>query len=151
MATSSPVYDVLSFEQPAEEDEESVEATDAEIEEFKHQVSEWMKLDEQISKLLIATRERRKHRNAIEVFIKEFMKKHKYDNLNTQHGLIKRTVRERPLPVKISEIKTQLFAPENESLTVRDLLPKIFGVEERPKVVKDTLKRVVTRMSTLDI
>ena len=144
------VYDEDSFEK--EDTPEAVEATEDEIDDFKNQVSEWLKLDEQISKLLIATRERRKQRSAIEALIKDFMKKHKYDNLNTQQGLIKRTVKERPLPVKITEIKQHLFDPENELLAVKDLLPKIFGTEERPKVVKESLRRVVNKVSsTMDI
>lgn len=144
------VFDPLSFVEESHDETPPPQATEDEIADFKHQVSEWMKLDDQIRKLSIAIRERRTHQKAIGSSVQDFMRKHGYDNLNTQQGVIKSSVREARLPLKISEIKTQLFALENETLLVKDVISKLFEAE-RPKVVKASLRRVVPKVGSLDI
>ena len=44
--------------------------TEEELDDFKNKMAEWLKMDEQINKLSIAMRERRKLQNALSVILK---------------------------------------------------------------------------------
>jgi len=124
--------------------------TESELTDFKYQVSEWIKLDEQIRKLQIAIKERKTIQTAYSTSIQDFMKKHGYENLNTQQGTIKASTREHKVPIKLTEIKTTLFSLENETLPIREVIKKIFE-QERPTVQKSNLRRIVPKVNALDI
>jgi hypothetical protein len=123
---------------------ENVEPEDDELEDFKVKVSEWFKLDDQIRKLEIAVKERKTMRNKLNDSIKHFMFKYNYDDLNTQHGMIKAKKKEYVVPVKVNDIKSKIL--EYSNLSGDELIDKIFNVE-RQKVEKQTIKRLVPRIT----
>ena len=129
-----------------------------ELAEFRSQVSEWVKLDEQVKKLRIAVRERIVHQKALSGKIQEFMKRYKYDDLNTQNGRIKHNVREVKAPLKLSDVKTKLYTileggAGNEGFT-DDTIKQIHDIfeGERPTTTKEGLRRIVPKVSlSLDL
>jgi hypothetical protein len=123
---------------------ENIDPEDSELEDFKVKVSEWFKLDDQIRKLEIAVKERKTMRNKLNDSIKNFMFKYKYDDLNTQHGMIKANKKEYVVPVKVNDIKSKIL--EYSNLSGDELLDKIFN-GERQKVEKQTIKRLVPRIT----
>jgi len=139
------LYDPTSFLETGE----VPTPTDEELELFKQQVSEWMKLDDQVRKLSIAIRERRTHQRALASKIQDFMIKYNYDNLSTQTGRIKSQVRVVKQPLRIQEIRDKILSLQG--LSGEDLVSKIFD-EERPSVEKRSLRRVIPKVSLrLDI
>lgn len=148
-----PLYDPLSFR---DEDLEEVDAgeeerppTEDEMQLFRQQVSEWMKLDDSIRKLSVAVRERKIHQQALTIKIQEFMVKFKYDNLNTQMGRIKSNVRQVKAPLRLADIREKILALQG--LSGEELVAKIFD-EERPTTEKRTLRRVIPKVSmSLDL
>ncbi len=148
------LYDPLSFrdddlENDATDDEEERAPTDEELQHFRQQVSEWMKLDDSIRKLSVAVRERKIHQQALGIKIQEFMIKFKYDNLNTQTGRIKSNVRQVKQPLRLADIREKILSLRG--LSGEELVAKIFD-EERPTTEKRSLRRVIPKVSlSLDI
>lgn len=123
--------------------------TDEELETFRQQVSEWSKLDDQVRKLGIAIRERRIHQRALTSKIQDFMFKHGYDNLNTNSGRIKASVRQVRQPLKLKDIREKILALHN--LSGEELVAQIFDAE-RPTVEKKALRRIMPKVSlSLDV
>ena len=127
-----------------EEEILNAQPTAEELAEFKTQVSEWTKIDDQIKKLNIAIRERKIHQRALSEGIKTFMTKFGYGNLNTNQGRILHTVKTVKQPLKLNEVKQIIL--ENIHLTPEELFKKIFE-SERPVVTKESIKRVVPKVS----
>lgn len=124
--------------------------TEEELTTFRQQVSEWTKLDDQVKKLGIAIRERRIHQRALSGKIQEFMFKHGYDNLNTQCGKIKASIRQVKQPLKLSDIRAQIL--ELSNLSGPELVAKIFDDSNRATVEKKSLRRIMPKVSlSLDI
>jgi len=147
MASRPPLYEPFDVDEDVDDEEPTSEAaTEEEVQDFKNQVAEWVKLDDQIKKLRDALKERRVHQRALGTRVQEFMKRNGYDNLNTQNCVIKSTIREAPTPIKLVEIRTQLFALENETLPIKEVIERLFFAE-RPKVTKQSLRRVVQKAS----
>lgn len=144
--TFRDVEDVLDSDS---DDSEERGPTEDELEHFRQQVSEWMKLDDAIRKLSVAVRERKIHQQALATKIQEFMIKFKYDNLNTQMGKIRANVRKVKQPLKLTDIREKILALQG--LTGEELVAKIFD-EERPVTEKRSLRRVMPKVSmSLDI
>ena len=123
---------------PSEEDTES----------FKGQVAEWLKLDDQIRKLNIAIRERRIHQRVLSGKVQQFMIKYKYDNLNTNQGIIKSNVREVKQPLKLNDVKSKLediLSNDSGTLNFKEAIMKIFE-DERPTVTKQSLHRRIPKV-----
>jgi hypothetical protein len=133
-----------------EDEEEKMDAPSQEdLEMFRQQVSEWTKLDDQVKKLSIAMRERRIHQRALASKIEDFMVKYGYDNLNTQSGRIRASVRQVKQPLKLADIREKILSLNN--LSGEELIEKIFN-EDRPTVEKRSLRRIVPKVSmSLDI
>lgn len=135
-------------------DKEEIETetpSDEELTDFKQKVSEWLKLDDQIRKLNIAIKERKTHQKALEKNISAFMLKYKYDNLNTQQGLIKCNIRMINLPIKLSTIKTNILNTNLDPTEIISGLRTLF-IGDRPKVQKQVLKRIMPKISmSLDL
>lgn len=147
MATESILYDPATFDDASEELIQP--PTEEELEMFRQQVSEWSKLDDQVKKLCIAIRERRIHQRALTTKIQEFMFKHGYDNLNTQAGRIKASVRQVKAPLKLADIREKILAMHN--LSGEELVAFIFE-SERPTVEKRSLRRIMPKVSlSLDV
>lgn len=121
-----------------------IEPSDEELDNFKNLVNDWFKYDDQIRKLVIAIKERKNYQRALNSKIQEFMFKYQYNDLNTQHGCIKANVREVKAPLKINEIKDKIL--KNPDISGEQLFKLIFE-EERPTLVKKALKRVIPKVS----
>jgi len=145
---NEPLYDEKSFEDREKEMRDLLPPpSEEDITNFKQQVSEWIKLDEQTKKLAIAIRERKTHQRALGKKIQDFMISHKYDNLNTQNGVIKSNVKDVVQPIKLSEIRNKIEElDENQKLTKAEIIEKFFDAE-RPKVKKQSLLRKVPKVS----
>ena len=139
------LYDPTSFqESESEHDEEVVAPTEEELEDFRQQVQEWLKLDDSIRKLSIAMRERKVHQRALACRIQDFMIKFNYDNLNTQMGRIRSNVRQVRQPLRLNDIREKIIALHH--LSGEDLVTKIFE-EDRPVVEKKSLRRIIPKVS----
>jgi hypothetical protein len=126
------------------------EPTKEELETFKNLVNEWFKLDDVIRKLVVALKERKNHQRVLNNKIEDFMFKYQYNDLNTQNGRLKASVKTSHKPVNIKEVKEIL--EQNKNLKGEELLEKIFNKEERPVTTKKVIKRVIPKVSlSLDI
>jgi hypothetical protein len=126
------------------------EPTKEELETFKNLVNEWFKYDDMIRKLEVALKERKTLKRALNGKIEEFMFKYKYNDLNTQNGRIKASVKTTYKPINIKEIK--LLIENNKGMTGEELLNILFNKEERPVTTKNVIKRIVPKVSlSLDI
>lgn len=133
--------------------------TDDELAEFKAQVAEWVKIDDQIKKLRVAIRERNVHQKALGAGMQQFMKKFNYDNLNTAQGRIRNNVREVKAPLKLTDVKTKLYelldssdaasTTSDTSVFSEELIRKIHDIfdGDRPLVRKEGLRRTVPKVS----
>lgn len=134
---TEPLYDPATFAEEAIEEPPSED----DLEMFKQQVAEWLKLDDQVRKLSIAIRERKVHQRALGAKIQNFMIKHNYDNLNTGQGRIRSKVRTVQQPLRVTEVKKKL-----EDLGQTELIEKIFN-EQRPQIQKQSLTRIIPKVS----
>jgi len=104
---------------------ENSEPTKDELDTFKNLVAEWFKYDDIIRKLVVALKERKTLQKALNSKIEDFMFKYKYNDLNTQNGRIKATMKETHKPINMKEIKDIL--ENNKELKGEELLAKIFN------------------------
>jgi DNA repair ATPase RecN len=120
-----------------------------ELAEFKSQVSEWVKIDDQIKKLRVAIRERNVHQKALGAKIQQFMKQHKYDNLNTAQGKINHSVREVKTTLKIKDVKDKIYDIADQGGFDDTLVKRIHEIfdGERPTILKEGLRRQVPKVS----
>ena len=82
--------------------------------------------------------------------IEDFMFRYNYNDLNTQNGRLKATVRTSHKPINIKEIKE--ISENNKDLKGEELLSKIFNKEDRPVTTKKVIKRIIPKVSlSLDI
>ncbi len=126
------------------------EPTAEEIDTFKVLVSDWFKYDDAIRRLKIAIRERKTLQQALNNKIEDFMFKYNYNDLNTQNGRLKTNIRNVHKPINIKDIREIINT--NKHLTGEELLIKIFNKEERPVIVKKSIKKKITGCSmSLDI
>ena len=120
------------------------EPTEEELNTFKVFVSDWFKYDDQMRKLQIALKERKNYQRTLDQKIQNFMIKYEYNDLNTQHGRIRSTVKEVKAPVKLKDVKNQLV--NNPNMTGQELYDIIFN-SEREKTVKKRITRQFPRVS----
>ncbi len=126
------------------------EPTKDELDTFKNLVNEWFKYDDMIRKLEVALKERKTLKRALNGKIEEFMFKYKYNDLNTQNGRIKASVKTTHKPINIKEIK--ILIENNKGMTGEELLNILFNKEDRPVTTKNVIKRIVPKVSlSLDI
>jgi hypothetical protein len=126
------------------------EPTKEELDTFKNLVNEWFKYDDIIRKLEVALKERKTIQRALNTKIEDFMFTYKYNDLNTQNGRIKATVRNIHKPVNLKEVRTILES--HKDLKGDELLELIFKKEDRPITTKKVIKRVIPKVSlSLDI
>jgi len=126
------------------------EPTPDEMDTFKNLVNDWFKFDDAIRKLKIAIRERKTLQQVLNNKIQDFMFKYNYNDLNTQNGRLKTNVKNVQKPVNIKEVRE--IINNNKNLTGEELLNMIFNNENRPVVVKKSIKRIIPKVSmSLDI
>jgi seryl-tRNA synthetase len=144
------LYDKSSFPTRNNDEggnEEVVRPSEDDFAQFKQQVAEWIKIDDQIRKLSIAIRERKTHQRALGKKVQEFMVKNKYDNLDTKHGVIKSNVKEVAQPIKLAEVRTKIEELDDDTpLTKKELMEKLFEAE-RPVITKQSLLRKIPKVS----
>jgi hypothetical protein len=129
---------------------ENPEPSKEELETFKNLVAEWFKYDDVIRKLDVALKERKTLQKALNSKIEDFMFRYKYQDLNTQNGRIKATLKETHKPINLKEIREIL--EQNKELKGTELLEKIFNKEDRPLITKKSIKRIIPKVSlSLDI
>ena len=140
------LYDKTSF--PNENNNEPInKPSNEDFDQFKQQVAEWIKIDDQIRKLSIALRERRTHQKALGKKIQEFMIKNKYDNLDTKHGVIQSNVKEVLQQIKLTDIRSKIEElDETEKLSKEQIIERFFEAE-RPTVKKQSLHRKIPKVS----
>ena len=126
------------------------EPTSDEMDTFKNLVNDWFKYDDAIRKLKIAIRERKTLQQVLNNKIQDFMFKYNYNDLNTQNGRLKTNVKNVQKPVNIKEVRE--IINNNKNLTGEELLNMIFNSENRPVIVKKSIKRIIPKVSmSLDI
>ena len=123
------------------------EHANMDLEQFKEHVRAWVALDEQIKKLKIAAKERKKQLNVLSQSIKTYMEAHNIDDLNTQNGKIRFTKKEVKKPVTVSEMKDALEKMPNA--TSGEVLENLLSDEKRPVVYRESLKRTAPRTSMI--
>lgn len=129
---------------------ENPEPSKEELDTFKNLVAEWFKYDDIIRKLVVALKERKTLQKALNSKIEDFMFRYKYQDLNTQNGRIKATLKETHKPINLKEIREIL--EQNKELKGDELLEKIFNKEDRPLITKKSIKRIIPKVSlSLDI
>ena len=128
----------------------STEPSKDELDTFKNLVSEWFKYDDMIRKLEVALKERKTIQRALNSKIEEFMFKYNYNDLNTQNGRIKASIKTSHKPVNIKEVKE--IIEKYKDLKGEELLEKIFNKDDRPVTTKKVIKRIIPKVSlSLDI
>jgi len=127
--------------------------TEEELDEFKGQLDEWVRLEDQIRKLNIAKRERLLRLKALGNTVQQFMKTFGYEHINRKDGShIKYNERVVKQPVKMNDIKTKLLTLNVSQFTPEKLLEELFKDDSRERVVKTKLSRVIPKVSgTLDL
>jgi len=129
---------------------ETKEPSKEELDEFKNLVNEWFNYDNMIRKLSVALKERKTRQRALNSKIEEFMFSYKYNDLNTQNGRLKASIKTIHKPVNLKEIRNIL--ENNKDLKGEELLALIFNKDDRPTTTKKTIKRIIPKVSlSLDI
>lgn len=128
---------------------EDVQPNDDELQDFKNKMSEWLKLDEQIKKLGIAVKERKKLQGALESYIKDFMFKFNYHDVTLNNTKIKARQKETLVPLKTNDIKNKML--EYSNLSGQELIDKVFDINNRDKRTTNTVKRVIPKISHLSL
>lgn len=123
--------------------------TTEELDDFKNKMGEWIKMDEQITKLQIAIKERKILKNALAGYIKTFMFKFDYHDVSINNSKIKARQIESLIPLKITDIKQQML--EFKDLSGETLITKIFDTENRKKKITDSVKRVIPKINHLEL
>lgn len=139
----------MSEDNTIEETLEDKQPTEEELDDFKNKMSEFVKLDDQIKKLMVAVRERRRAQTVLNSYIKEFMFKFNYHDVNFNNCKIKARKKEVLAPIRVSDIKTKLI--EYKDMRGEELVNVIFDNSNREKKTKETLQRVIPRISNLSL
>jgi hypothetical protein len=121
--------------------------SDEELQDFKNKMAEWLKIDDQINKLSIAIRERRKLQNALSGYIKEFMFTFNYHDVSINNAKVKARQRESLIPLRVNDIKAKMI--EYKDLNGEALINKIF--DNREKKMVNTVKRVIPKIKHLEL
>lgn len=123
-----------------------------ELEAFKGQLDEWVRMEEQLRKLNIARRECMLHMKKLGAGVETFMTKYGYEHINRRDGSkIKYRCREVKQPITLQTVKMQLLALNEDELresTPATLLEKIFNREQRATIVRTSLRRFVPTLPT---
>lgn len=123
---------------------------DEELEQFRHQVREYCKLDEQVRKLRVALSERRRHMAALSRSMSTFMQTYDIQYANTAGmGRIASTIRRVKAPLRLSDVRERLRALP-DGVRGDDLVKAVFEAE-RPVTERASVRRIVPRARVLDL
>ncbi len=138
-------YNNINGYQDEEDDElrEVLDETNPEFVDFKNNVREWLKLDDDIKTLQRAVAERRKKKNELTPNVLEFMGKYEIEDLNTHEGKVQYAKSMVTKPMNKDYLKLRL----TEYLKSMDKAEKCtkFLMENRIKEERVRLKRVNPR------
>lgn len=118
--------------------------TEEDLDGFKENVLAWISLDDQMKKLKLAAKERKKAMNVLSKSIKEFMMRHEIDDIKTSQGKIQFIRKEVKKPVSLNELKETLESVSETKVYGKELLDRVFSAV-RPVVLKEVLKRSTPR------
>lgn len=122
------------------------------LEAFKGQLDEWVRMEEQLRRLNVARRECMLHMKKLGAGVETFMTKYGYEHINRRDGSkIKYRCREVKQPITLQAVKMQLLALNEDELresTPATLLEKIFNREHRATIVRTSLRRFVPTLPT---
>lgn len=110
------------------------------LDEFKKDVQDWMNIDNQMKRLEVALKERRRKKKDLNLKILDFMGRFNIEDLNTKEGIIryKKTYVKEPLSQKIIKEKLlDIFKNDKEN---SERVEKIFT--NREKIEKTSLRRI---------
>lgn len=122
----------------------SVATFDAhEMQMFKDNVSKWIEIDDTISRLNMAIKQRRTVKKELEGDIMSFMNRHAIEDLNTKDAVLRYSRREVKQPLTAKRIKDRLmeFYPEEQRGMADDLITYVFE-QGRGTMEKASLKRM---------
>jgi len=122
--------------------------SEEELDDFKNKMSEWLKIDEQIKKLSIAIRERKKFQSTLNIYIQNFMFKYNYNDISIDNSKIKARQKESIIPLKVNDIKNKML--EFNNISGEELIKKIFE-ENRKTKLKNSVTRVIPRINHLSL
>ena len=123
---------------------------DDELEQFRHQVKEYCKLDEQVRKLRVALSERRRHMAALSRSMSTFMQNYDIQYANTSGmGRIASTIRRVKAPLRLSDVRERLLAAP-AGVRGEELVKAVFECE-RPVTERASVRRIVPRARALDL
>jgi hypothetical protein len=162
-----PLYDIPSLRETAKQladkskkqkqngMEEKVypKPSEEELEDFKGQLDEWSKLEDQVRKLNVAKRERLLRMRALGSTVQQFMVKFGYEHINRKDGShVRYNEREVKQPITLTDVKTRLLTMDISQFTGEKLIEELFKDETRERIIKKSLRRVIPKVSgTLDI
>ncbi len=132
-----------NYEEDDDELREVLDESNPEFVQFKNNVREWLKLDDDIKTLQRAVAERRKKKNELTPNVLEFMGKYEIEDLNTHEGKVAYAKSMVTKPMNKDYLKTRL----TEYLRSMDKAEKCtkFLMENRIKEERVRLKRVNPR------
>lgn len=122
----------------------------ARLEDFKSQLDEWSKLEDQIRKLNIAKRERMVKLRVIGNSIQNFMTEFGYENINRRDGSrINFKVKQVKEPITLNSIKNRLAEIDLSNFNSREeLLDYLFKKDDSTTIEKRSLRRIVPKVSS---
>jgi hypothetical protein len=148
-SVSEPLYRIPNKKVKAPPKEEDTKVypkpTESEIEAFRGQLDEWVRMEEQLRKLAVARRECMLRMKALGNGVESFMTQFGYEHINRRDGSkIQFKVREVKKPVTLKEIKQQLLSLDiQQPLTAEGLLALLFNKEKREMIVRTSLRRLI--------
>jgi hypothetical protein len=160
VATSEPLYRIPSqikkkpppLSGTTEPEKVYPKPSQEDLEAFKGQLDEWVRMEDQLRKLNVARRECMLRMKRLGAGVEEFMTKYGYEHINRRDGShIKYRTREVKQPMTLQTIKTQLLALDEAELresTPMTLLERLFNNAQRGTVVRTTLRRFVPTLPT---
>ena len=113
--------------------------------ELVNNIKEWIKLDNEISKLNIEIKERKNKKKQLSIDLVEVMKKNKLDCFDINGGsiLYKKNVTKKPITAKSLMQVLQQFYPSNAADKAEELTK--FILENREETTKETILRKMNK------
>lgn len=130
---------------------EDVEPPQHELDVFKNNVKNWIRMDDEVRKITEEQKaiqkrikERKTHRDTLNGAILAFMQKYKIGDLNTSSGKISRTVTTTKEQLNVKKLKEKIMKFNDGDEAKTDVLIKFLD-DSREKKENVKLKRVVAK------
>ena len=140
MSSDDIIEDIISTtKQPSQE----------ELDDFKNKITEWCKMDDQIAKLIIAIKERKVLQKALNSYIKDFMFKFNFHDVNINNCRITAKQKEYLTPLSTNDIKKNIL--ENKNICGDELIKVIFNPQNRKKKKKEIIKKILPKIQNITL